>query len=76
MPTVLLLDTPMVRSHVSHVLIVLNFVRTYLRLLLDSNQAIYPNRLLLQGMVLFKDCLGQWTSAKQVNVERGNRGSD
>lgn len=41
--------------------------------ILDTHQAIYPSRILLQGMVLFKACLGQWTSAKQANVDRGNR---
>lgn len=39
----------------------------------DGFDAVYPTRALLQGMVLFKDCLGQWTPVKQANLDRGNR---
>lgn len=41
--------------------------------ILDAVDSVYHTRALLQGMVLFKDCLGQWTPTKQANLDRGNR---
>ncbi|KAF8308814.1 ARM repeat-containing protein [Clavulina sp. PMI_390] len=38
----------------------------------ETSDSIFHVRALLQGMVLFKDCLGQWTPTKQANVDRGN----
>ncbi|PFH52845.1 hypothetical protein AMATHDRAFT_1887 [Amanita thiersii Skay4041] len=34
----------------------------------DSNNAIYPVRFLVQGMVLFKDSLGQWSESRSARM--------
>lgn len=31
----------------------------------DSNEAVYPVRFLVQGMVLFKESLAQWTPVRR-----------
>lgn len=40
--------------------------------MLDSYEAVYPSRLLVQGMVLFKDSLTQWTPKRRDGTENPN----
>ncbi|EKM80164.1 hypothetical protein AGABI1DRAFT_120195 [Agaricus bisporus var. burnettii JB137-S8] len=41
-------------------------------LVADSYEAVYPSRLLVQGMVLFKDSLTQWTPKRRDGTENPN----
>ncbi|KAM6495766.1 Armadillo-type fold [Amanita muscaria] len=38
----------------------------------DSNNAVYPTRLLVQGMVLFKESLGQWAPTRRDGTANKN----
>jgi hypothetical protein len=44
-------------------------VLMYLMQILDTNEAPYPIRFLVQGMVLFKDSLSQWSPKRRDGTE-------
>ena len=41
----------------------------------DALDAVYPARVLLQGMVLFKECLSQWAPTRKANVLNPDSGT-
>ena len=38
---------------------------------LDSETAVFPVRILVAGMVLFKESLAQWSPARKTKTEHG-----